>query len=180
MPASRTLKVFRISAGFEDAYIAASSQKAALEAWGAKRNLFAQGAAEHVTDPDLVKAALAHPGEVLRVPRGTTAEHLAAAGTTARRATPVNGPEEPGKAPAKPKKPRPRPKREKLDAARARLEQRRRDLRAQDNELAEEIDRLKARLAKQRKQNATELAALEQQVEKEERRFRKALATWEG
>ncbi|NKJ02051.1 hypothetical protein [Novosphingobium sp. SG707] len=78
MANKRALKVFRTSAGFEDTYIAAPSQKAALEAWGARRNLFAQGVAELVTDPELAKAALARPGQVLRVPRGTTAEHLAA------------------------------------------------------------------------------------------------------
>jgi hypothetical protein len=37
--------------------------------------------AEVVKDAELAKAALARPGEVLRVPRGTTAEHLAAAGS---------------------------------------------------------------------------------------------------
>ena len=44
------LKVFVTSIGFHDAYVAAPSQKAALEAWGADSNIFAQGIAEQVTD----------------------------------------------------------------------------------------------------------------------------------
>ena len=37
------LKVYCTPVGFHDAYVAAPSQKAALQAWGAKTNLFAQG-----------------------------------------------------------------------------------------------------------------------------------------
>ena len=48
------LKVFRTPIGFHDAYVAAPSQKAALEAWGAEGNLFAQGIAEQVIDPELM------------------------------------------------------------------------------------------------------------------------------
>jgi predicted nucleic acid-binding Zn-ribbon protein len=44
------LKVFRTPIGFHDAYVAAPSQKAALEAWGADSNIFAQGIAEQVTE----------------------------------------------------------------------------------------------------------------------------------
>ena len=72
------LKVFRTPIGFHDAYVAAPSQKAALEAWGSDTNLFAHGSAEVVTDPELVKVALEHPGEVVKVLRGTKAEQLAA------------------------------------------------------------------------------------------------------
>lgn len=180
MSTRRALKVFRTSAGFEDAYIAASSQKAALEAWGAKPNLFAQGAAEQITDPDLVKTALAHPGEVLRVARGTTAEHLAAAVTAAGAAKHGERPPDQVKAPAKPKNRRPRPRRDKLDAARALLEDKRRDLGAQESKLASQIHSLKARLAEQKRHNANDLAGLPQRVAMEERRYRQALAKWEG
>lgn len=72
------LRVFRTPIGFHDAYVAAPSQKAALEAWGADSNLFAQGAAEQVTDPELMKMPLEHPGELVKVLRGNGAEHLAA------------------------------------------------------------------------------------------------------
>lgn len=73
------LKVYVTPAGFDDAYVAASSQKAALAAWGAEPDLFQRGVAAVVTDPKLMKAPLAAPGEVVRVPRGTRAAHLKAA-----------------------------------------------------------------------------------------------------
>jgi len=72
------IKVFRTPIGFHDAYVAAPSQKAALEAWGADANLFARGVAEVVTDPKLTKAPLERPGEIIRVSRGTADEHAAA------------------------------------------------------------------------------------------------------
>src|SRR5215831_2924508 len=63
---ARQLKVFRTHLGFYDMIVAASSQKAAAEAWGANPSLFAQGFAEVTTDPQLVEAALRQPGVVLR------------------------------------------------------------------------------------------------------------------
>ena len=72
------LKVFRTPIGFHDAYVAAPSQKAALEAWGVDSNLFARGAAEQVIDPGLTKLPLEHPGQVVKVERGTREEQLAA------------------------------------------------------------------------------------------------------
>ena len=80
------LKVFRTPTGFHDAYVAAPSMKAALEAWGSSTNLFSQGAAELVTDPKLTRAPLARPGEVVRVPRGSEGEHFKALGRTAKKA----------------------------------------------------------------------------------------------
>jgi hypothetical protein len=75
---ARKLKVYRTPIGFHDAYVAASSQKAALEAWGAETNLFGREIAEQVTDPRLMKVPLEHPGQVVKVLRGTEAEQLAA------------------------------------------------------------------------------------------------------
>ena len=81
------LKVYSTPIGFHDALVAAPSQKAALEAWGADTNLFSQGAgtnlfsqgaAHVVTDPKLTKEPLGKPGKVVKVPRGTRREHLAA------------------------------------------------------------------------------------------------------
>jgi len=72
------LKVYRTPIGFHDASVAAPSQKAALEAWGSDSDLFARGSAEQVTDPELMKAPLEKPGEVIKSPRGTRREHLAA------------------------------------------------------------------------------------------------------
>jgi len=63
---ARKLKVFRTHLGFYDLIVAAPSQKAALEAWGASPHLFSQGFAAVETDPRLVGAALKKPGVVLR------------------------------------------------------------------------------------------------------------------
>ncbi len=75
---TQKLKVFRTPIGFHDAYVAAPSQKAALEAWGTDSNLFAQGVAEAVTDTALTKVPLEHPGQVVKVLRGSRDEQLAA------------------------------------------------------------------------------------------------------
>ena len=72
------LKVYSTPIGFDDALVAAPNRKAALEAWGAGTNLFSQGAAHVVTDPKLTEEPLSKPGTVVRVPRGTEREHLAA------------------------------------------------------------------------------------------------------
>jgi len=53
MARKQQLKVFRTPIGFHDAYVAAPSQKAALEAWGTDTNLFEAGAAELDTEPKL-------------------------------------------------------------------------------------------------------------------------------
>jgi hypothetical protein len=69
-PGRRRLKVFKTPIGFHDAYVAAPSRKAALAAWGAGTDLFAAGIAELETeDSPGAKAALAKPGEVVRVAR---------------------------------------------------------------------------------------------------------------
>ena len=65
------LKVFRAHLGFYDTIVAAPSQKAALEAWGAGANEFHQGFAAETKDPDLVAAALEQPGIVLKRQFGT-------------------------------------------------------------------------------------------------------------
>jgi hypothetical protein len=63
---SRKLKTYRTSLGFYDQAVAAPSMKAALDAWGAKSNLFHQGIAKETDDPDIVAATMAAPGVVLR------------------------------------------------------------------------------------------------------------------
>ncbi len=64
------LKVYRAQMGFAEAIVAASSQKAALEAWGARQNLFAEGLATVTEDAAEVAAATAQPGVVLQRPVG--------------------------------------------------------------------------------------------------------------
>lgn len=62
------LKVFVTSDGLADYVVAASSRPKALAAWEAHQDLFANGAAHETDDPELMEAALATPGEVLRRP----------------------------------------------------------------------------------------------------------------
>ncbi|WP_421931896.1 hypothetical protein [Phenylobacterium sp.] len=62
------LKVFVTSDGLADYVVAASSRPKALAAWGAHQDLFATGSAQETDDPELMQAALAKPGEVLRRP----------------------------------------------------------------------------------------------------------------
>lgn len=63
---ARRLKVFQAQFGFHDSVVAASSQAAALAAWGTRQNLFAEGRAKVTDDPHAVAAALAHPEVPLR------------------------------------------------------------------------------------------------------------------
>ncbi len=71
---SARLKLFKTVIGFHDAYVAAPSQKAALEAWGASTNLFTAGLAERVDDPAVCEAAFDKPGTVVTAKRGTEKE----------------------------------------------------------------------------------------------------------
>jgi|HubBroStandDraft_5_1064220.scaffolds.fasta_scaffold07841_6 colicin import membrane protein len=68
---ARRLKVFRAHLGFYDTIVAAPSQKAALEAWGAGPSEFHQGFAAETEEPGLVATALEKPGVVLRRQFGT-------------------------------------------------------------------------------------------------------------
>ena len=65
------LKVFVTSDGLTDYVVAVSSKSKALAAWGVRQDVFKEGAAYQTDDPELVKAASAKPGEVLRRPAGT-------------------------------------------------------------------------------------------------------------
>jgi colicin import membrane protein len=101
---ARKLKTFTTSAGFFDLAVAAPSMKAALDAWGARSNLFQHGFAKVSEDPKIVAATMAHPGVVLRRPVGSNgafSEHAELpkdlpAGTAKR--TPAKRPEPPAKA----------------------------------------------------------------------------------
>jgi hypothetical protein len=112
----RALKVYRTAIGFHDAYVATPTKKAALEAWGADRNLFASGRAEEVTDPKLTQAPLADPGKVIKVLRGSAAEQFAALERSAPRRSRT-------KSATASVKPAPRPSRAALDRAEKALAQ---------------------------------------------------------
>jgi len=68
---ARKLKTYQTSLGFFDQAIAAPSMKAALEAWGTKTNLFHQGVAKEVDDPDIIAATMRKPGVILKRPIGS-------------------------------------------------------------------------------------------------------------
>jgi type IV secretory pathway VirB10-like protein len=70
--ARRKLKVFQAQFGFYDTVAAASSQPAALRAWGIHQNLFASGDVKVATDEAAVEAALEHPNNPLRRAIGST------------------------------------------------------------------------------------------------------------
>jgi colicin import membrane protein len=63
---ARKLKTYQTSVGFFDMAIAAPSMKAALEAWGSGSNLFHQGVAKEVDDPEVVAATMSKPGVILK------------------------------------------------------------------------------------------------------------------
>src|SRR3954449_2408943 len=68
---ARKLKTYQTSLGFFDQAIAAPSMKAALEAWGTKTNLFHQGVAKEVDDPEVIAATMRKPGVILKRPVGS-------------------------------------------------------------------------------------------------------------
>jgi hypothetical protein len=154
------LKVFRTPIGFHDAYVAAPSQKAALEAWGADANIFAQGIAEQVTDPKLMEEPLANPGKVIKRVRGSTDEHFAALDRTARKSKPKPKSEESPKPKSK-GKPRPRPSRDELDAAEqalAKAEKKERKKLAELDEKIRELNRERRDLQRRHEAERDELA----------------------
>jgi|SRR6185312_1276546 len=71
--AGRKLKVFQAQFGFYETVVAASSQAAALRAWGTHQNLFASGEARVTTDDAAIASATAHPETVLKRPIGSKA-----------------------------------------------------------------------------------------------------------
>ncbi|KQT32338.1 hypothetical protein ASG29_11080 [Sphingomonas sp. Leaf412] len=170
---ARKLKVFVTPAGFHDAYVAAPSRKAALAAWGSDADLFARGIAVEVTDPELTKAPLARPGEVVKRSRGTAAEQLAAAPSPRPRK----------KAAVKavaPKKAAPRPDRAALDAAEAALEDMTRRHRAAQRDLAKrqaDLDREKREVGRAQDEEAEEVRSA---AEKAQTAYDAALKGWRG
>jgi hypothetical protein len=192
------LKVYRTPIGFHDAYVAATSQKAALKAWGADADLFARGAADVVTDPGLSEAPLAHPGDVIRLPRGTEAQHIKALGrrpvtARARKAdpepetdaapTPRAEKREPIPAPPvrkaqKPKPSRPRPSRAALDKAETALRDAEARHDAEQTALAERKRALEQEQRDLRARQAAEKEQLEAALKTAGAQFRARLEAW--
>ena len=173
------LKVFRTPIGFHDAYVAAPSRKAALEAWGAGTDLFSAKIAEEVTDHsgEAAKEALAKPGAVVRAVRAGSFEDSPSP-RSASRSRPLPRGEREAKKPRP--KPKPRPSRaavDKAEQALARLEEK------QAAELAE-LDREEVRLANRRRALETKQREAREKAEgrrgEAERAFRKAMKEWAG
>ena len=176
------LKVYRTAIGFHDAYVAAPSQKAALEAWGSDKNLFARGAAEVVDDPALTREPLAHPGKIVRKSRGSLAEQLRALGRMPKPGR-TKATAEPGPAPRQARqeprrRPSPAPSRSALERAEAALDQERAAaekeraaLRLREKALAAERERLEQA---QRKR----MERLERRLEAARESYHDALARW--
>jgi hypothetical protein len=171
------LKVFRTPIGFHDAYVAAPSQKAALEAWGAQGNLFAQGIAEQVTEAALMEAPLAEPGTVIKRLRGTESEQIAALGKARRNLRKSEIAEPRAQKPAR-RQPAPKPSRGELSDAEEALQQ----MLAGQAEAREEIARRERALATERDQlerrQSQERQAAEKAVEDQRRRYEEAIARW--
>jgi len=189
---ARKLKTYQTSLGFFDLAIAAPSMKAALEAWGADSNLFHQGAAKESDDPDVIAAAMAKPGVVLRRPVGTDrafSEH-------AELPTDLGGGGGPKKAARKPKSPKQKnPPSRSVDKAAERKaalayerEQRRRELERAKEEAARQkkrerrqqaVDKAQAALDKAEQEHAKRAAAIEAEVETLEKRSQTEQARWD-
>lgn len=176
MAAPRKLKVYRTPIGFHDAYVAAPSQKAALAAWGSSHDLFARGVAEQVEDPALMAEPLAHPGEVIRRSRGSTAEQLAALPDTPK-------PPRRAKRPAREARPRagpaqPPPSRAALDAAEAALSALDRRQAEEERAIAAAEAELVARRRALANQSRAERTQLERARAEAARAYDAALARW--
>lgn len=178
--AKRPLKVFRTSIGFHDAYVATTSRKAALEAWGAGTDLFASGSAELVTDAKLAEAPLDQPGIVIRVARGSTAQHLAAAGkghkreTKAERAE-IQAPDTPAEAKTKAA----RPSRARLDKAEAALRREAEKYGARMTEIDAKIEALRCEREALRSKRDGQMRELEERRKHELQAYRAVLNDWE-
>jgi hypothetical protein len=166
------LKVYRTPIGFHDAYVAAPSQKAALQAWGADANLFARGVAEVVTDPALTAEPLARPGEVVKRLRGSTEEQLAAAAPVLKTKTAAK--------PAQAKRPKPpRPDRGAVEAAETALADAEAEHRERERRLAEEEAALAERRRRMRADWLAERERLEGERDAAEERYAAALKDWQ-
>jgi len=172
------LKVFVTPIGFHDAYVAAPSQKAALEAWGADSNIFAQGIAEQVIDPKLMEEPLASPGKVIKRVRGSADEHFAELDRAAPR---KKAAKESGKVvQLKPKKPKPKPSRDELDAAEEALEKAEKKQRKKLREIDQELQALERKRRELQRKIEAERDKLAEKAEQARAKYEQAMREWRG
>ena len=174
MAKARKLKVFRTPIGFHDAYVAAPSQKAALEAWGTDHNLFARGEATLVEDPALIAEPLAHPGRVVKRLRGTIDQQLAALPPDRRHKSVAT--RQPTRARASKKVPR--PDRGPLERALEKAAQAERSHAAALDALAHEEETLRRRRRAAEKARDAELAKLHNRADQLRKIYERKLEAW--
>jgi hypothetical protein len=175
----RKLKVFRTPIGFHDAYVAAPSRKAALEAWGAESNIFAQGMAEEVTDPKLMEEPLSRPGEVIRRLRGSEDEHVAALGSEDRPSTrpaPASGR---GGKTEKAKSRPPKPSRAELDAAEEAIDKADRKQRKAIGEIEQKMERLERERRELQRRHERQRDTLVEERDRARSAYERAMRAWE-
>lgn len=155
------LKVFCTTSGFQDAVVAAPSRPAALKAWGAKTDLFSMGVAKQVSDPKLVKRALARPGEVIRFSRSGGHEEAKPARKPARKT-------------ARP------PSRARLAAAEEQLARLEKEQAAERDKLDRELKAIERRREQVKRRHKKARATAEARLEAARERFEAALEDWPG
>ncbi|MEI9890025.1 MAG: hypothetical protein WDN45_04725 [Caulobacteraceae bacterium] len=150
--------------GLNEWIVAAPNRDEALEAFGVRQNLFAQGAAGEEGAPDKVEAARGQPGVPLRRPKSSGEAFAPADGASDWSAAAPKGSK------AKPKK----TDRKALDAAEARLRQ------VQDEhcqalaEIAEDRARVDERLERETRRYETDRAKAQAEHDEAEASYRKA------
>ena len=140
--------------------VAVSSQAAALRAWDVRQNLFAEGLARPATDPAAIAAALAHPGDPLRRPAGSTTPFAVDPQSLPR--VPEGGRRA---APRQNRRPPP-PDRSALDAAEARLRKLEEDWRREEARLRQRREGLEREEARSRSRHAAARATAERTLAK--------------
>jgi hypothetical protein len=164
------LKTFQAHLGFFDTVVAAPSQKAALEAWGSRQNLFHDGTARLTTDEDAIKAALAKPGVVLKRLSGSSdpfVEQPALPEVSGKLRHKPTGKTERTRA-----KPKRQPDRSKFEAARRALDALKREREAMQTELASRERALREEKAARERDFDRREAELRRDVEREQRTLR--------
>jgi hypothetical protein len=157
------LKVFCATSGFHDSIVAAPSRPAALKAWGARTDLFSMGVARQVTDPKIVRQALARPGQVIRLSRSGEVGDAPSPNMKASK-----------KVAAKP------PSRVKLAAAEKRMEQ----LEEKQAEESDAMEQALAVLSRKRdlliQRHKKARRAVEERVAEAREAYQAALDDWQG
>lgn len=190
---SRKLKVYQTSLGFFDLAVAVPSKAAALRAWNTRQNLFQQGFAIQSDDKNVIAAAMAHPGVVLRRPvgsKGRFQEHaqLPTADSLAMHLQRREVPRKESK-PPRPTKPKESDEKAERNATAAfEKEERRRELRRQKDEAAAAkirarrhaaMEKAKSALEKARREHEKRTAFIEKDREALEGRAKEEDIRWE-